>query len=344
MSQQQLPTTMRHITVERPGGPDVLTMAESPVPQPGRGDVLIRVAAAGVNRPDVLQRSGSYPPPPGASSLLGLEVAGTIVATGEDASGWTVGDKVCGLANGGGYAEYCVVPAGQCLPLPKGYDFTRAAALPETLFTVWGNVFNPQRGDLQPGESFLIHGGGSGIGTTAIQVAAALGSTVYATAGSDEKCAACLKLGATAAINYRQQDFVQEIKRLTDGKGVDVILDMVGGETVPRNIALLNRDGRLVFIAFLQGSKVNVDLMPVMLKRLRITGSTLRPQSAEQKASIAAALREKVWPLLDQGRCAPLIHATFPLEQAGNAHALMESNAHIGKIVLIIDPAQAAAA
>ena len=340
----QLPTRMRHIAVDKPGGPDVLVMAESPVPQPGPGDVLIRVAAAGVNRPDILQRSGSYPPPPGASPLLGLEVAGTVIATGSDAGGWKVGDNVCGLANGGGYAEYCVVPGRQCLPLPNGFDFIRAAALPETFFTVWGNVFNTQRGNLQAGESFLVHGGGSGIGTTAIQLASALGATVYTTAGSDEKCAMALKLGAKAAINYRQQDFVQEIKSLTDGKGVDVILDMVGGETVARNIASLNRDGRLVFIAFMQGSKVNVDLMPVMLKRLRITGSTLRPQTPEQKAAIASALKEKAWPLLDQGRCAPVIHATFPLEKAVDAHALMESNTHIGKIVLIVDPAQAGSA
>ena len=339
-----LPTTMRHILAAQAGGPEVLAIAQSPVPQPGRGDVLIQVGAAGINRPDILQRSGSYPPPPGASPLLGLEVAGRIAAVGEGVTAWNVGDSVCALANGGGYAEYCVAPAGQCLPLPKGYDFTRAAALPETFFTVWGNVFTPQRGDLKSGESFLVHGGASGIGTTAIPLASALGATVYATAGSDEKCAACVKLGATAAINYRQQDFAQEIKCLTDGKGVDVILDMVGGETVQRNISSLARDGRMVFIAFLQGSKVNLDLMPVMLKRLRITGSTLRPQTSEQKAAIASALKQTVWPLIEADRCKPVIHATFPLDNAADAHRLMESNAHIGKIVLIVDPALAGSA
>ncbi len=338
---QKLPDSMRHVATTGPGGPEVLTIASSPLPQPGRGDVLIQVAAAGVNRPDVLQRKGAYPPPPGASPLLGLEVAGRVVAVGEDCGGWNVGDAVCGLANGGGYAEYCVIPGRQCLPVPNGFDFTQAAALPETFFTVWGNVFLPERGNLKSGETFLVHGGGSGIGTTAIQLAAALGAKVFTTAGSDEKCAACLKLGASAAINYRTQDFAAEIKQLTEGKGVDVILDMVGGETAQRNIASLAREGRLVFIAFLQGSKVQIDLSPILMKRLRVTGSTLRAQSPEQKAALAAGLRQTVWPLLDAGRIKPVVHATFPMQDVAKAHELMESNAHIGKIVLNVDPSVA---
>ncbi|HEY5300186.1 MAG TPA: NAD(P)H-quinone oxidoreductase, partial [Acetobacteraceae bacterium] len=273
--------------------------------------------------------------PPGASPIIGLEVAGEIVAAGPEARGWRIGDKVCGLANGGGYAQYCAVPATQCLPWPTGYDAVRAAALPETYFTVWANLF--QHGRLARGERALIHGGSSGIGVTAIQLARAFGATPYATAGSDEKCAACVKLGAAAAINYRTQDFVEEIKRLTDGRGVDVVLDMAGAAYFARNLRTLAMDGRLVLIAFLGGSKVeNADLTPIMVRRLTVTGSTMRPRTTAQKAAIAAELREKVWPLLDKGACAPVIHATFPLAQAAEAHRLLESSAHIGKIVLTL--------
>jgi len=261
-------------------------------------------------------------------------VAGTVAAVGENVNSWSVGQPVCALTNGGGYSEYCVVPASQCLPIPSTLDFIQAAALPEAAFTVWGNVFAPERGNLAPGETFLVHGGSSGIGTLAIQMAAAMGATVYATAGSEEKCAACLELGASEAINYRKAEFADEIKRLTDGKGVDVILDMVGGASVSKNIRSLKRDGRLVFIAFIEGSKTDLDLMPVMLKRLRITGSTLRAQSAEQKARIADALRETIWPLIEAKLIAPVIFKTLPLEKVAEAHKLMESNKHIGKIVL----------
>jgi NADPH2:quinone reductase len=326
--------TMRRVVMSGAGGPDVLAIAEAAVPQAKPHEVLIEVEAAGVNRPDVLQREGAYPPPPGASPHLGLEIAGTIVEIGQDVSGWNVGDKVCALVDGGGYADFCAAPAGQCLPIPGSIDFVGAAALPEACFTVWSNVFSPQRGNLKPGETFLVHGGTSGIGTTSIQVATAFGAEVIATAGTDEKCAACLALGAHAAINYRTQDFVAETKRLTGGRGVDVILDMVGGDTVARNVASLAREGRLVFIAFMQGSRVDLDLMPIMLKRLRVTGSTMRAQSASQKADIAAAIRQTLWPHFDHGRCAPQVFATFPLGNAAEAHRLMESNTHIGKIVL----------
>jgi putative PIG3 family NAD(P)H quinone oxidoreductase len=309
-------------------------MAEGPVPTPGPGEVLIRVAAAGVNRPDVAQREGKYPPPPGASPILGLEVAGTIAAVGRDAGPWHEGDAVCALLAGGGYAEYAVAPAAQCLPVPKGLSLVEAAGLPETYFTVWTNVF--QRGRLQAGESFLVHGGTSGIGTTAIQLASAFGARVFATAGSDEKCEACVRLGAKAAINYRTQDFVEEAKRLTEGRGVNLILDMVGGPYLQRNMKALAVEGRLVQIAFLQGSKVEVDLMPMMLKRLTLTGSTLRSRSVEEKGAIGRELQEKVWPLLEAGRMKPVIYQTFPLEQAAEAHHLMESSAHIGKIVLTV--------
>jgi len=330
-----LPERMTYIGVAAPGGPEVLVPASGPVPSPRADEVLIHVEAAGVNRPDVAQRSGAYPPPPGASPIIGLEVAGEIVAAGPEARGWRIGDKVCGLANGGGYAQYCAVPATQCLPWPTGYDAVRAAALPETYFTVWANLF--QHGRLARGERALIHGGSSGIGVTAIQLARAFGATPYATAGSDEKCAACVRLGAPAAINYRTQDFVEEVKRLTDGRGVDVVLDMVGGAYFARNLRTLAMDGRLVLIAFLGGSKVeNADLTPIMVRRLSVTGSTMRPRTTAQKAAIAAELREKVWPLLDKGACAPVIHATFPLAQAAEAHRLMESSAHIGKIVLTL--------
>ncbi|MGA9869448.1 MAG: NAD(P)H-quinone oxidoreductase [Acetobacteraceae bacterium] len=330
-----LPREMTYIAATTPGGPDVLTPATGPLPSPRADEVLIRVEAAGINRPDVAQRSGAYPPPPGASPIIGLEVAGEIVAAGPEARGWRIGDKVCGLANGGGYAQYCAVPATQCLPCPAGYDAVRAAALPETYFTVWANLF--QHGRLAGGERALIHGGSSGIGVTAIQLARAFGATPYATAGSEAKCAACVRLGAEAAINYRTQDFVEEIKRLTDGRGVDVVLDMVGGAYFARNLRTLAMDGRLVLIAFLGGSKVeNADLTPIMVRRLTVTGSTMRPRTTAQKAAIAAELREKVWPLLDKGACAPVIHATFPLAQAAEAHRLLESSAHIGKIVLTV--------
>lgn len=328
-----VPQQMANIVAAQPGGPEVLKIATGAVPQPRADEVLIRVEAAGVNRPDVAQRKGSYPPPPGASPILGLEVAGEVVAAGAEARGFGVGDKVCGLANGGGYAEYCAIPATQCLPWPAGYDAIRAAALPETYFTVWANLF--LHGHLARGERALIHGGTSGIGVTAIQLARAFGAEPYATAGSDEKCAACVKLGAAAAINYKTQDFVAEITRLTEARGVDVVLDMIGADYFARNLRTLAMDGRLVLIAFLGGSKVEtLDLTPIMTRRLTVTGSTMRPRTAAQKAAIAAELREKVWPLLDNGQCAPVIHATFPLAEAGEAHRLMESSAHIGKIVL----------
>ncbi len=332
-----LPQTMTYIAVEIAGGPEVLRPATCPLPTPKPDEVLIRVEATGVNRPDVQQRKGAYPPPPGASPILGLEVAGEIIAIGPAASGLRVGEHVCALVNGGGYAEYCVAPVPQCLPLPRGYDAMRAAALPETYFTVWANLFG--HGRLHQGEAALIHGGTSGIGVTAIQLAREFGATAYATAGSDEKCAACLRLGAAAAINYRTQDFFEEVRRLTDGRGVDVVLDMVGAPYFARNIRALAKDGRLVMIAFLEGSKVeNLDLVPVMTKRLTITGSTMRPRTTAEKGAIAAALRERVWPVLDAGRCGPVIHATFPLTQAAEAHRLMETSTHIGKIMLQVSP------
>ncbi|MBV8613898.1 MAG: NAD(P)H-quinone oxidoreductase [Acetobacteraceae bacterium] len=330
-----LPQQMTYIAAAEPGGPEVLRPASGPVPSPRADEVLIRVEAAGVNRPDVQQRKGAYPPPQGASPIIGLEVAGEVVATGAEARGARIGDRVCGLANGGGYAEYCAVPASQCLPWPEGYDAIRAAALPETYFTVWANLF--QLGRLTRGERALIHGGSSGIGVTAIQLARAFGAEAFATAGSDEKCAACARLGAAAAINYRTQDFVEEVKRLTEGRGVDVVLDMVGGPYFARNLRTLAMDGRLVLIAFLGGPKVEaVDLTAIMTRRLTVTGSTMRPRTTAQKAAIASELRERVWPLLDKGECAPVIHATFPLAQAADAHRLMESSAHIGKIVLTV--------
>ena len=332
---ETMPKTMRVIEISEPGGPEVLKPAERPVPQPGEGEVLIKVAAAGVNRPDCLQRQGSYPPPPGASEIPGLEVAGEIVAVGDGVSGPKVGDKVCALVTGGGYAEYCLAPAPQCLPIPKGYSMEQAAALPETFFTVWVNVFD--RSGLQPGESFLVHGGTSGIGTTAIQLAKALGSRVFATAGSAEKVKACEDLGADRGINYREEDFVGVVKEATDGKGVDVILDMVGGSYIPRDIKAMAPDGRLSFIAFLEGPKAEVNFAAVMMKRLTITGSTLRARPVPVKAALAEALKQKVWPLLDAGKIAPVMAASFPLAEAAKAHALMESSGHIGKIVLTLD-------
>ena len=332
---QSLPASMKVIEITEPGGPEVLKPAERPVPQPGEGEVLIKVAAAGVNRPDCLQRQGSYPPPPGASDIPGLEIAGEVVALGAGVTKPKVGEKVCALVTGGGYAEYCAAPAPQCLPIPKSYSMEQAAALPETFFTVWVNVFD--RSALQPGESFLVHGGTSGIGTTAIQLAKAFGCTVFATAGSPEKVKACEELGADRGINYREEDFVEVVKEATGGKGVDVILDMVGGSYIPRDIKAMAPDGRLSFIAFLGGPKAEVNFAAVMMKRLTITGSTLRARPVAVKADLAEALKEKVWPLLDAGKIAPVMAASFPLDEAAQAHALMESSGHIGKIVLTLD-------
>jgi len=328
----QVPETMQVVEITRPGGPEVLKPATRPVPQPRAGEVLIQVAAAGVNRPDCLQRAGAYAPPPGASDLPGLEVAGALVRVGEGASEWKVGDRVCALAPGGGYAQYCVTPAAHCLPLPRGLDLIQAASLPETFFTVWINVF--ERARLAPGETLLVQGGASGIGVTAIQMARAFGHRVFATAGSAEKCAACERLGAERAIDYRTQDFVEAVRELTGGKGVDVILDMVGGDYVARELRCLATDGRLSLIAFLGGTKATLDLSDILFRRLTITGSTLRPRSVEYKAGIAQALRQRVWPLIEAGNIRPVIYRSFPLAQAAQAHALMESGAHIGKIVL----------
>jgi putative PIG3 family NAD(P)H quinone oxidoreductase len=325
---------MTVIEISEPGDPDVLVPAERPTPAPGSGEVLVKVAAAGVNRPDCAQRLGQYPPPPGASDIPGLEVAGTIEQTGPDVHHWRVGDRVCALVTGGGYAEYCVAPAPQCLPVPRGLDFPAAAAIPETFFTVWTNVF--ERGRLKPGESILIHGGSSGIGTTAIQLARAFGSRVFATAGSAEKCAACQRLGAERAINYRDTDFVTAIRDATGGRGVDVILDMVGGDYVQRNIDALGLEGRLVQISTLGGARAQINLASVMQRRLTITGSTLRVRSVAEKGAIAAALGEYVWPLLESGTVRPLVHAIFPLRAAAEAHRLMESSRHIGKLVLVV--------
>jgi NADPH2:quinone reductase len=328
-----LPDTITCIEIKAPGGPEQLVLARRPCPRPKPHEVLIQVDAAGVNRPDIVQRKGLYPPPPGASDLMGLEVAGTVIAVGADVTSPEIGDKVCALTPGGGYATHCVTPAGACLPFPRGFDAVHAAALPETFFTVWHNLF--ERGALKAGENFLVHGGSSGIGTTAIQLAHAFGAFVATTAGSDEKCAACRDLGADLAINYRTSDFVEEIKAKAPGGGIDVILDMVGGDYVPRNLRCLKPDGRHVNIAFLGGAKVELDLTPVMVKRFTLTGSTLRPRDDAFKARLAAALRDKVWPLLDAGRIKPVIHATFPLAAASEAHRLMETSAHIGKIMLI---------
>ena len=330
-----IPQTMTYVHADGSGGPEVLGLGTASVPAPKQDEVLIRVQAAGVNRPDVAQRQGAYPPPPGASPILGLEVAGEVVSVGDHVTTLAVGDKVCALTNGGGYAEYCTAPAPQCLPWPKGYDAIKAAAVPETAFTVWANLF--QMGGLTKGQTALVHGGTSGIGVTAIQLAHEFGARIFATAGSDDKVAACLRLGADAAINYRTQDFAAEVKTLTEGRGVNVILDMVGAPYMTKNVRCLGRDGRLVMIAFLQGSKVQeFDFVQVMVKRLTITGSTMRPRTTAQKGAIAADLREKVWPVLDTGRCPPVIHATFPLAQAAEAHRLMESSAHIGKIILTL--------
>ena len=325
---------MKAVEIVQPGGPEVLRLTERPLPEPGPGELLVRVAAAGVNRPDVLQRLGKYAPPPGASDIPGLEVAGTVEGVGAGVTGWRPGDSLCALLAGGGYAEYCTAPVPQCLPVPKGLSLVEAAALPETFFTVWHNVF--ERGRLARGETLLVHGGSSGIGTTAIQLGRAFGARVLATAGSAEKCRACARLGAERAVNYKEEDFVAAAKEATDGRGADVVLDMVAGDYTPRNVQCLAVEGRLVQIAFLRGSRVELDLMPLMQKRLTVTGSTLRPRPVEEKGAIAAALRQHVWPLLETGQVRPVIFKTYPLAQAADAHRLMESSAHIGKIVLTV--------
>ncbi len=329
-----LPEQMTAIEIAEPGGPEVLRPVARPVPRPEADEVLIRVQAAGVNRPDVMQRKGQYPPPPGASDIPGLEISGAVVALGGDVGGIALGDEVCALVAGGGYAEYCAAPAPQCLAVPAGLNAIEAAALPETFFTVWDNVFT--RGRLADGETLLVHGGSSGIGTTAIQLARAMGARVLATAGSDEKCRACQELGAARAINYRNEDFVAVVKEATGGKGVDVVLDMVGGDYVGRNLNALAHGGRLVQIAIQKGTKAEIAVHLIMVKQLTFTGSTLRARPVAEKAAIAAALREKVWPLLEKGTVRPVIHATFPLIRASEAHALMDSSAHIGKIVLTV--------
>jgi putative PIG3 family NAD(P)H quinone oxidoreductase len=325
---------MRAIEITRPGGPEVLTPAERPDPSPGRGEVLIEVRAAGVNRPDVMQRQGRYPPPPGASDIPGLEVAGPVVALGQGVADFRIGDEVCALVAGGGYAELCAAPAPQCLPVPTGLDLIAAAAIPETFFTVWTNLFDT--GKLARGETLLVHGGSSGIGTTAIQMARAFGARVLATAGSPEKCVACERLGAERAINYRADDFVAIVREATGGRGADVILDMVGGDYVQRNLEALAPRGRLVQIGLQGGFTAEITLLPILQRRLVITGSTLRARSVDEKGAIARALREHVWPLLERGEIRPVIYATFPLSQAPNAHRLMESGEHIGKIVLVV--------
>ena len=332
----QPPQTMTAIEIVKPGGPEVLRAATRPTPQPGPGEVLVKVAAAGVNRPDAMQRAGMYPPPPGASDIPGLEIAGEVVALGPGAQGVAVGDRVCALVTGGGYAEYCTAAAALCLPIPRGLSLTQAAGLPETFFTVWTNVF--QRGRLAAGETILIHGGASGIGTTAIQLAKAFGARPFVTA-SAEKHEACRRLGAEVVIDYRTEDFVRRVKEATDGRGVDLILDMIGGDYCPRNLEALAVEGRCVQIAIQHGPKVEgFSLLPIMLKRLTLTGSTLRPRSVEEKAVIAAELRTKVWPLLESGAVAPVMDSTFPLRQAAEAHARLESGRHVGKIVLETEP------
>ncbi len=327
-----LPETMTAIAIDPPGGPEALVPWEIPVPAPQTGEVLIKVAAAGVNRPDILQRLGNYPPPPGAPDTPGLEVAGTVVATGPGATRYSVGDRVCALVPGGGYAEYCVAPEPQTLPVPGDMDMEAAAGIPETFFTVWTNVF--QRARLVPGETLLVHGGASGIGTTAVMLASALGACVFATAGTANKCAKVQELGAKRAINYREEDFKAVITELTGKRGVDVILDMVGGDYMAKNIACLALEGRLVNVAYLNGSKIELNFLPVMLKRLTIMGSTLRPRSVEQKAVIAEELEECVWPLLSSGRIKPLVDATFPLTDAAGAHRHLEAGEHVGKVIL----------
>lgn len=325
---------MDYIELSKHGGPEVMRLATGEKPHPTADEVLIQVTACGVNRPDVLQREGLYPPPPGASPILGLEVAGTILAVGDKVRRWQPGEQVCALTNGGGYAGYAVAPEGQCLPVPGNLSLQQAAALPETFFTVWSNLID--RAKLQAGETLLIHGGSSGIGTTAIQLAASIGARVFVTAGSAEKCTACVALGAEQAINYKTEDFVECLKAATDGAGVDVILDMVGGDYVDKNIQLAATDGRIVNIAYLAGARVEVNLLPVMRKRLTLTGSTLRPQQPEVKAQIARALEKQIWPQLAAGKIHPQIAASFPLAEAAEAHRFMEAGKHIGKIVLTL--------
>ena len=328
-----LPTKMRQVIFDGAGGPEVVKLVEAEVPTPGAGKVLVEVAAFGINRPDCIQRTGAYPPPPGETQVPGLEIAGRIVALGPNVTGASVGDEVCALVGSGGYAEYALADAALCLPRPKALSMLEAAGVPETYFTVYDNVFT--RGRLTKGETLLVHGGSSGIGSTAIQLAKHFGATVIATAGSAEKCDFCRKIGADYAIDYRTQDFVAEVLKITDKRGVEVILDMVGGPYIPKNVSILALEGRLVQIAFLQGPMVEkLNFTPVMVKRLTLTGSTLRPRTLAQKATVAAALREKVWPLLDTGAVKPLVHATFPMEQTRQAHELMESSAHLGKIMV----------
>jgi NADPH2:quinone reductase len=327
-----IPSTMRHIAVREPGPPEVMTIVEGPVPTPRPDEVLIDVAWAGVNRPDCVQRAGAYPPPPDASPILGLEVAGRITACGSDVEGWSVGADVCALTPGGGYAEYCAAPAAWCLPIPRGLSLEQAASLPETYFTVWNNVFDRAR--LTIGETLLVHGGTSGIGLTAIQLGKAFGATVIVTAGSPEKVAFCREMGADHAIDYRAQDFEVEVTRITGKRGVDVILDMVGGDYAPKNLKCLALEGRLVQIAFLKGSRIECDWRHIMLKRLTVTGSTLRASPLERKSALARELRKEVWPLFERGELKTVVHTTFPLAEAAKAHALMESSQHIGKIVL----------
>ncbi|MCZ7493042.1 NAD(P)H-quinone oxidoreductase [Agrobacterium rhizogenes] len=328
-----LPETMCFIDLPSHGGPEVMRLSQAPLPKPAKGEVLVKVEAAGVNRPDVAQRQGTYPPPKDASPILGLEIAGEVVALGEEVTEFKLGDKVCALANGGGYAQYCTVPAGQALPFPKGYDAVKAAALPETFFTVWANLF--QMAGLTEGESVLIHGGTSGIGTTAIQLAKAFGAEVYATAGSAEKCEACVKLGAKRAINYREEDFAEVVKAETRGKGVDVVLDMIGAAYFEKNLSALAKDGCLSIIAFLGGAVAEkVNLTPIMVKRLTVTGSTMRPRTADEKRAIRDDLVAEVWPLIESGQLAPVINRVFTLDEVAEAHRLMESSSHIGKIVM----------
>lgn len=328
-----MPETMIAIEIPAPGGPDVLRAVSRPTPKPAAGELLIQVRAAGLNRADITQRQGNYPPPRGVSDIPGLEVAGEVVAVGGEVAGWHAGDRVCALVAGGGYAEYCVAPEPQCLALPKIFDFVQGAALPEALFTLWDNLF--ERGRLKPSETVLIHGGGSGVGTLGIQLAATAGARVFATAGTAEKCQACEKLGAERAINYRDQDFVAMVRELTDGRGVDVILDIVGGDYIARNLEALALEGRLVQIGFQAGTTRTLNLQPIMTKRLTMTGSTLRQRSIADKGAIAGALRQHVWPRLETGRIKPVIAATFPLVDAYRAHILLEGGSHLGKIILV---------
>jgi NADPH2:quinone reductase len=331
---KNLTQKMTAIKILEPGPPEVLIPIQIPIPTPKEGEVLIKVAAAGINRPDVMQRQGKYPPPKGAPDTPGLEVSGTIVAIANDVVGWTIGDKVCALVAGGGYADYCAAPALQCLPIPKRLTMEEAAAIPETFFTVWDNIFT--RGGLQAGETILIHGGSSGIGTTAIQFAVAFGAKVFVTAGSEKKCRACENIGASLAINYQETDFVKAIEEATEKNGVDVVLDMIGGDYVARNLQVLGTGGRLVQIAVQRGTKAQIPVHLLMIKQIIFTGSTLRPRPVSEKALITEQLRDKAWPLIESGAVKPLIYECFPLEDAAKAHALMDSSAHIGKIVLTV--------